>query len=110
MKKHLAASALAAFGFAVSGIALAQTTAPSPMAGQDDMSMRATMVCRPAHQGEKGTMKAGKTDMVCKSVGDMMQKPNPGPDLSGALTPDQINAAWQQYLRSVIIVPTLGGG
>jgi hypothetical protein len=107
-------AALVAFGFAASGVAIAQTTEPHPMSSgamgmQDDMSMRATMVCRPVHQGEKGTMKNGKTDMVCKSIGDMMQKPNMGPDTSG-LSADQINAAWQQYLRSVIIVPTLGGG
>jgi hypothetical protein len=110
MNKRLAATALLACGFAASGIALAQTTPPGSMGAQDDMSMRATMVCRPVHQGEKSTMKAGNTAMVCKSVGDMMQKQNLGPDLSGALTPDQVNAAWQQYIRSVIVVPTLGGG
>jgi hypothetical protein len=115
MNKHVTVAALVAFGFAASGVAIAQTMAPSPMSSgamgaQDDMSMRATMVCRPVHQGEKGTMRNGKIEMVCKSIGDMMQKPNMGPETSGGLTSDQINAAWQQYFRSVIIVPTLGGG
>ncbi|HTJ28281.1 MAG TPA: hypothetical protein VMA36_19135 [Candidatus Limnocylindria bacterium] len=109
MNKQLIAAALVAFGLTASGTALAQSMSPDTMHAQDDMTMRATMVCRPAHSGEKATMMAGKSGMVCKQVGDMMQKPNPGPDISGSLTAEQVNAAWQQWVRTMIIVPTPGG-
>jgi hypothetical protein len=55
-------------------------------------------------------MMAGSSEMVCKSVSDMTQKTNPGPELSKSLTGDQINAAWQQWVRTMIVVPTPGGG
>lgn len=107
MNKQLIAAALVAFGLTASGQALAQ----QPMTGaKDDMTMRATMLCRPAHTGEKATMMAGSSEMVCKQVSDMTQKPNPGPDLSKSLTADQVNAAWQQWVRTMILVPTPGGG
>jgi hypothetical protein len=111
MNKQLIAAALVAFGLTASGSALAQQPMSNDaMHAQDDMTMRATMFCRPAHTGEKANMMAGQNGMVCKPVDEMKQKANPGPDVSKALSADQVNAAWQQWVRTMIVVPTPGGG
>jgi hypothetical protein len=111
MNKQVLAAALVAFGLAASGSALAQETmSHDAMHAQDDMAMRATMLCRPAHTGEKATVMSGQSELVCKQAAEMMHKPNPGPDLSKSLTADQVNAAWQQWVRTMILVPTPGGG
>ncbi len=79
----------------------------------DDMT---TMVCREAHAGEKPTAKmvGSSTALVCKpfavsmkmsdgklkTIGSVRVKAASGPDLTGALTADQINAAYVKWLEA----------
>lgn len=68
-----------------------------------------TVVCRPAAAGEHGMamMMSTKSMLVCKPVTAKMMS---GPDLSKALSPEQINMAWENYLNTIIAVPVTGGG
>ena len=111
MKKTISAIAACAV-LAMPALALADT----PMAGHDAMMAKpaaATMLCRPAAAKEKPTamMMDGKTAIVCKTMDAMMMmKGKGGPDLSKALTPDQVDAAWRDYIATMIGVPGGTGG
>jgi hypothetical protein len=91
------------------GAVLAQT-AMHDDAMHGDAAMHASMVCREAVAGEKpnAMMMAGSKGMVCKSLAKEMSAKRMGPDLSGALTPAQIDAAWQKWLNTVIVIPMTG--
>lgn len=76
-------------------------------------AMSGMMICRPAASGEKGNamMMAGHGAMMCKSVKAMMHDGKiVGPDLSKALTAEQVNAAWQAYLATQFTIPATPGG
>ncbi|MBV9409781.1 MAG: hypothetical protein JO164_13215 [Candidatus Eremiobacteraeota bacterium] len=117
--KILLSAALASAALALPGLALADAMAHDAMAhgamAHDAMhpATAATMLCRPAAAGEKPiAMTMGtKSPLVCKAIApQMMQKGKGGPDLSQALTPDQVDAAWRAYIQSVIVIPNTGGG
>jgi hypothetical protein len=115
VKKSLISAAFACAALAMPGLALADDA----MGGHDAMSAKppatmATMLCRPAAAGEKPTammMGDKKTAIVCKPMNPaMMMKKGSGPDLSKALTTEQVDAAWRAYIQSVILVPGGTGG
>ncbi|MDB5070788.1 MAG: hypothetical protein JWM87_1899 [Candidatus Eremiobacteraeota bacterium] len=109
MKKSLISAAFACAALAMPGLALADDAmsakAPAKMA---------TMVCRPAAAGEKPSammMGDAKTAIVCKTMKpEMMMKKGGGPDLSKALTAEQVDAAWRAYIQSAIMIPGGTGG
>lgn len=107
MKRFLAVAAFAAA--TIPGAAIADEMQSG--AGTADSAMNGTMVCRQASGNERPSamMMDKKTAIVCKALPDMT-KPKAGPDLSGALTPDQVDAAWRKFFTTTIVVPTLGGG
>ena len=75
------------------------------MAGPPATTM---MICRPAAAKETPTAMttATNTPLVCKTIpAGVMKK---GPDLSHALTSDQVDAAWRKFTESMMIVT--GGG
>jgi hypothetical protein len=95
-----AAVAVPAWGMAADPMAKGVRAAMAP----------ATMVCRPTQSGEQpnAMLMAGKQALVCKSVVAMMKDNKPaGPDLSKALTPEQIDAAWRTWATAMMQV---GGG
>jgi hypothetical protein len=106
MNRFLAIAALAAATIPAAAVADEMQSG----AGTMNSATSATMVCRTASGNERPTaiMMDKKTAMVCKTLPDMT-KPKAGPDLSGALTPDQVNAAWRKFFEMTINVPTLGG-
>lgn len=72
-----------------------------------------TMICRVAASGEKGNamMMAGQKPLMCKTVAAMMHDGKiSGPDLSKALTTEQVNAAWQAWISAKFSVPATPGG
>jgi hypothetical protein len=121
MRSPLAALIVGAAFLALSGAALAQpatappTTpamAPAPppamapaatgaMAPMKPPSNGATMLCRPAAQGEKPTAMMGSTGIVCKTMDKMMQNgmmmvPN---------TKSASDDAWKSWLNSALLIP-----
>lgn len=92
----------------------AQTTALSTV----PTSTVATYICRPAETGETATatMTAGATKLECRSfavamrrgdgtlktIGSLTVRPQPGPDLSHALTAQQIQDACAAWLYKVM--------
>jgi len=90
----------------------AQSTMGEPMA--------ATLLCRPALASETASAKmiVSSTTLVCKPfavrlrmgdgemkvIGNAAAKPASGPDLSGALTPQQINAACARWIEQTFHV------
>jgi hypothetical protein len=82
----------------------------------DHMAMKPAakaMICREAQAGEKGNamMAGGHTSLMCKSVASMMHDGKiVGPDLSKALTTDQVNAAWQAWVSAQFAIPATPGG
>ncbi len=106
MKRMLTSAALASAICAMPGFALADE-----MKGHDAMATPAAMmICRPATAKETPTAMttATKIALVCKNIpAAMMQK---GPDLSGALSADQVDAAWRKWVQSMIVVSGDGGG
>ena len=111
MKKTIAAIAACA-ALAMPAIAGAE----GAMAGHDAMTAKpaaATMLCRPATAKEKPTamLMDNKTPIVCKTMdAAMMMKGKGGPNLSAALTAEQVDAAWREYLAGMLGVPGGGGG
>lgn len=107
MKKMLMCAAFASAAFAMPVFALADdaTKAHDAMAGPPASAM---MICRPATAKETATaMTMGtKTPLVCKTVTPAMMKK--GPDLSHALTSEQVDVAWRKFTESMMIVT--GGG
>jgi hypothetical protein len=111
MKKSLLSAAFACAALAMPGLALADDA----MTGHDAMAApkMATMVCRPAAAGEKPSamMMGGKTGLVCKPVAmEKMMKKGAGPDLSHALSADQVDAAWRQFIQQAVAIPGGTGG
>jgi hypothetical protein len=122
MKSRLAALMFSAAFLALPGAALAQqpTTAPGappPMAPGSPPAMApastgamapmkpapngATMLCRPAAQGEKPTAMMGSTGIVCKTMDKMMQNgmmmvPN---------TKSTSDDTWKSWLNSTLLIP-----
>ncbi len=78
----------------------------------------ATFVCRPAATSEAPSAKmiASATLLVCeplaitlpmsdgsmKTIGSTTAKPRPGPDLTGALTPQQVQTAYNRWLLKTL--------
>jgi hypothetical protein len=116
MKKLMFSAALACASFAMPGLALADDAmSHDAMMSHGAMghTNAATMICRPASANEKPTamMVGANTGIVCKTIHpEMMAKKGSGPDLSHALSADQVDAAWRAYVNSMIVVPPTGGG
>jgi len=82
--------------------------------------MAATLLCRPALANETAVAKMveSSTTLVCKPfavrmrmrdgsmkvIGNAAAKAQPGPDLSGALTPQQVNAACVRWIEETFHV------
>jgi hypothetical protein len=107
MKKMLISAAFACAALAMPAFALADDAMKShdAMAGP---AAATTMICRPAAANETPTAMttATKTALVCKTIPAAMMKK--GPDLSHALTSEQVDAAWRKFTESMMIVT--GGG
>jgi hypothetical protein len=114
MTKSFLAAALACAALAMPGLALADDAMGGTAMTNHDMSKMATMVCRHAAAGEKptATMADGsKTALVCKTVSmEKMMKKGAGPDLSHALSADQVDAAWRQFVQQAVSIPGGTGG
>jgi hypothetical protein len=110
MKKSLLSAAFACAALAMPGLALADDT----MSHGAMAPKMATMICRPAAAGEKPTammMGTEKTGMVCKPLAmDKMMKKGSGPNLSHALTAEQVDAAWRDFIQSAVSIPGGTGG
>ena len=109
MKKHL----LALAGLvAVAGAPFPAFAADSMMAGHAMAGpAMATMVCREAKTAEKPNAMMAKTGLICKAIpATAMAHGEVGPDLSKALTSQQIEAAWKAYLEKQFSVPAPTGG
>ncbi len=81
----------------------------------DQMMMKpgAMMICREAKPNEKGTamMMSGHMNLTCKSITAMMHDGKvTGPDLSKALTTEQVSAAWQAWIAAQFSIPATPGG
>ena len=107
----------------LSAAVVCATLAMPALAFADDMSKGTTtadagsmMICRQAAANEKpvAMMADNKTGLVCKTItADMMAKMKAkqmGPDLSKALTSQQVDDAWRVYLAQMFAVPGTGGG
>jgi hypothetical protein len=125
MKSPLAALLVGAALLAIPGAALAQPSmgpapaagpatapaaapamAPSAMAPMKPPSNGATMLCRPATQGEKPTAMMGSSGIVCKTMDKMMQNgmmmvPN---------TKSAADGAWQGWLTQALLIPVTAPG
>jgi hypothetical protein len=90
-------------------------------AGTDgEASTMSTFVCRESLPSEAPTAKmmVSGTELVCRpiavairgddgklrTIGNVTAKPVPGPDLSRALTPQQIDGAYMRWLEKVLNV------
>jgi len=107
MKKTVMCAAFACAAFTMPAFAMADDAmkAHDAIAGP---SAAATMLCRPATAKETpSAMTAGTNKpLICKTVPvATMQK---GPDLSHALTAEQVDAAWRKFAESMMVVT--GGG
>ncbi|MDQ6924929.1 MAG: hypothetical protein M3154_01665 [Candidatus Eremiobacteraeota bacterium] len=107
MKKMLLSAAFACAALTLPASAMADDA----MKSHDAMAAptaTAMMICRPATANEVPTAMttATKTALVCKTVPAALMKK--GPDLSPALTSDQVDAAWRKFTESMMIVT--GGG
>jgi hypothetical protein len=115
MNKSVLSAAFACAALAMPGLAMADD-AMSNKTGHDAMassSKMATMVCRAAAAGEKPTaMTMGsKTPLVCKTVTmEKMMKKGAGPDLSHALSVEQVDAAWREFIQQQVAIPLGTGG
>ncbi|HEY0614201.1 MAG TPA: hypothetical protein VGC96_06155 [Candidatus Elarobacter sp.] len=105
MKKSVLAAAFTCAALAMPVLALADDA----MGG----SKMATMVCRAAAANEKPTamMMGAKSGLVCKTISpEKMMKKGSGPDLSHALSADQVDAAWREFLQQAVTIPGGTGG
>ena len=107
------AAALSLPFFALAATAYAQTSSSN--------SMMASYICRPVTSGESSNAKMGDqgTALVChpfavrlhmdngsmKVIGNVTAKPMSGPDFSKALTVDQANEAWNNWVQEKLRVP-----
>ena len=108
---RLIAATFACAALAVPAVALAEDAMSGhPAAAPQKM---ATMVCRAATANEKPSamMVSSNTGLVCKTIKpEMMMKKGSGPDLSHALSSQQVDEAWRQFIQSIVTVPAAGGG
>lgn len=107
MKKMLISAAFACAAFSMPAFA----SADDAMKPHDAMAAPATMmICRPATAKEtpSAMTTTTKTALVCKTIPAAMMKK--GPDLSHALSADQVDAAWRKFVDSMIVVSAGGGG
>src|ERR1700682_6115281 len=113
MKKSLISAVAACAVLAMPALALADAMGHDAMAGST-AGAHATMMCRQATEKEKPSammMGATQTPLVWKKIQpDMMRKGKGGPDLSKALTAEQVDAAWRAWIVQMISVPGNGGG
>jgi hypothetical protein len=109
--KTMLGALLAAAALGMPPIASAQA-----MAGHDAMAgghmAPATMICRPATGKEHGNamMAQSRQMMMCKPLAPSTAEGKTGPDIAKALTPAQVNAAWQQWVNVQFDIPATGGG
>jgi hypothetical protein len=113
VKKSLISAIAACAALAMPALALADAMGHDAMTA-NAMSTHGTMICRQATEKEKpSAMMTGatQTPIVCKKIQpDMMMKGKGGPDLSKALTAEQVDAAWRQWIVQMTSVPGNGGG
>jgi hypothetical protein len=115
MKKGLLAAAFACAALSMPAFALADDAMTGGAMKHDApgaSKMMATMVCRHAVANEKPTaMMMDQTKLVCKTITPaMMMKKGSGPDLSHALSADQVDAAWRAFLQQQVTIPGGTGG
>jgi hypothetical protein len=120
MTKSFLTAAFACAALAMPGLALADDAMSGNAMSHDAMShdamapgKMATMVCRPAAAGEKPTamMMNAKTGLVCKAMDPAkMMKKGAGPDLSHALSAEQVDAAWRAFVQQAVMIPGGTGG
>jgi hypothetical protein len=102
---------------AVSGCAVVAMSALAfAQAGQNsakpDPALLATMACRPSLAAEKPNAKVGAVAVICKSmpVAKMMMSEHGGPDLSKALSADQVDHAWRDFVTAQLLIRSGDGG
>jgi hypothetical protein len=99
-------------------IALIATGTYAPAQDESDFPTSATLICRPAATDENATAKVMATSglLVCrpfaasmhmsdgtlKVIGDVRVATPSGPDFSHALSPQQINAAYNSWLEKAL--------
>ncbi|MDB5040105.1 MAG: hypothetical protein JWN27_831 [Candidatus Eremiobacteraeota bacterium] len=86
--------------------AMAPAAAGSAMAPMKPAPNGATMLCRPAAQGEKPTAMMGSTGIVCKKMDAMMQN-------GMMMVPNTKSASddtWKSWLNSALVIPVTAGG
>ncbi len=99
-------------------IALIATGACASAEDESDFPTSATLICRPATAGENATAKVMATSglLVCrpfavsmhmhdgtlKVIGNVRVAATSGPDFSHALTPQQVNAAYNSWLEKAL--------
>ena len=90
---------------ACAGLAALPSIALADDAMKHDAAMMASLLCRNAMPGEKPTAvttDAAKTALVCKVVQpDMMMH---GPKMSKAMSADQIDTQWRDFIQSALYV------
>jgi len=94
----------------MSALALADV-APSNVKAQD-RTLVATMFCRAATAAERPAATIGSVAVVCKKmpVGMLVMSGQGGPDLSKALSAEQVDRAWREFVTSALMVRTGDGG
>lgn len=95
---------LVASALAVPAAAFAAETPPENLA--------ATVICRAASPSEhpNAMMLANHVAMMCKSLPTTVASETKfGPDLTNALTTEQINGAWRAWVNAKFTVPVSGG-
>ena len=115
MTTRFLSAAFACAALAMPGLALAGDAMSGNAMSHDAMApgKMATMVCRPAAAGEKPTamMMNAKTGLVCKAMDPAkMMKKGAGPDLSHALSAEQVDAAWRAFVQQAVMIPGGTGG
>ena len=114
MKKLMLSAAVACATLAMPALAFADDTSKGTATTAAAGSM---MICRQAAANEKPVAMMAdnsKVGLVCKTItADMMAKMKAkqmGPDLSKALTSQQVDDAWRVWLSQMFTVPGTGGG
>jgi hypothetical protein len=99
-------------------LAALAATAPAVQAETAEQNpLEGTLVCRASHPTENVTAKmvSSSTTLVCRPIavamrkgdgslqiiGDVHAQPQPGPDFSKALTPEQVREVCEKWVESV---------